>query len=149
MSDQSDCNCNGGTVVITGCNNTVNCLKNTRAATESEKKWSVIRKTNRFSSNQQTLFLAADKSYKGTPKNGFNMGYGYLQMSDSIEAGVIKRHVPRRQTRHRPGGASAGGAEGVDVKHGSYARYLNKLKGKVIKREKNDRGLCNDELCIT
>ena len=31
-------------------------------------------------------------------------------------------------TAGRPGGMTPGG-KGVDVKHGSYARYLNKLKG--------------------
>jgi len=54
--------------------------------------------------------------------------------SDQREHGIVKRHVPSRGsstsssiTRHRPGGASAAGT-GVDVKHGSYDRYLAKKK---------------------
>jgi len=58
--------------------------------------------------------------------------------SDRKTAGIVKRNVPRHGnstrtsiTRCRPGGTSAAGA-GVDVKHGSYARYLAKLKGKTL-----------------
>ena len=70
------------------------------------------------------------------------MGPGTKQVwhnqSDRNVAGVVNRHVPTRGnsktssiTRARPGGLSAGGS-GVDIKHGSYARYLAKLKGKTL-----------------
>ena len=58
--------------------------------------------------------------------------------SDQTTHGVVKRNVPTRGnstkssiTRHRPGGASAPGT-GVDVKHGSYARYLAKKKKTIL-----------------
>jgi len=58
--------------------------------------------------------------------------------SDRSVPGVVKRHVPTRGNsvmssilRCRPGSTSAAGS-GVDIKHGSYARYLAKLKGKTL-----------------
>ena len=58
------------------------------------------------------------------------------QMSDRPVPSIVKRNVPSRGnstkssiTRERPGAQSAPGS-GVDVKHGSYHRYLERLKGK-------------------
>tara|TARA_B100001093_G_scaffold450603_1_gene457504 strand:+ start:1075 stop:1629 length:555 start_codon:yes stop_codon:yes gene_type:complete len=58
------------------------------------------------------------------------------QMSDRPLPSQVKRNVPSRGnstkssvTRNRPGSQSAPG-KGVDVKHGSYERYLARLKGK-------------------
>jgi hypothetical protein len=65
------------------------------------------------------------------------------QMSDRAVPGVVHRNVPSHGnstrssiTRHRPGSMSAPsssailGSKGVDMKHGSYDRYLAKLKGR-------------------
>ena len=64
------------------------------------------------------------------------------QMSDRAVPGVVHRTVPSHGsstrssiTRMRPGSMSAAstvaqGSKGVDMKHGSYDRYLAKLKGK-------------------
>ena len=58
------------------------------------------------------------------------------QSSDRAKPHVVVRNVPSRGnstkyslTRHRPGAQSAPGA-GVDVKHGSYDRYLARLFAK-------------------
>jgi hypothetical protein len=66
------------------------------------------------------------------------------QYSDRPVASIIKRNnVPSRGsstrssiTRLRPGSSSAPG-KGVDVKHGSYARYLARLKGRGPLREQS------------
>jgi len=66
--------------------------------------------------------------------------YGYVnwnQGSDRAEPGRVMRNVPSYNasstktsiTRMRPGSCSAAG-QGVDVKHGSYARYLARIKGR-------------------
>ena len=63
------------------------------------------------------------------------------QSSDRAVAGVVARNVPSRGTnsarssitRARPGACSAPG-KGVDIKHGSYDRYLAKLKGRIVGR---------------
>lgn len=60
--------------------------------------------------------------------------------SDRAVAGVVHTNVPSRGdstsrsiTRARPGACSAAG-RGVDIKHGSYDRYLAKLKGRTVGR---------------
>jgi hypothetical protein len=62
------------------------------------------------------------------------------QYSDRAVAGIVHSNVPSHgsSTRHsltrmRPGSTSAPGA-GVDVKHGSYDRYLARLKGRSVLR---------------
>jgi len=66
--------------------------------------------------------------------------YGFVnwnQGSDRAEPGRVHRNVPSHGanstktsiTRLRPGSCSAAG-QGVDIKHGSYARYLARLKGR-------------------
>ena len=73
------------------------------------------------------------------PTLKFNL-VNWNQMSDRAKPHVVQRNVPSRGnstkyslTRHRPGAQSAPGA-GVDVKHGSYDRYLARLKGKKALR---------------
>lgn len=75
--------------------------------------------------------------------------YNYVnwnQQSDRAVPGVVHRNVPRRGdgsstrssiTALRPGSSSAGSSsmqisKGVDMKHGSYDRYLAKLKGRKV-----------------
>ena len=66
--------------------------------------------------------------------------YGFVnwnQGSDRAVPGQVHRNVPSyganstktSVTRMRPGSCSAAG-QGVDIKHGSYARYLARLKGR-------------------
>jgi hypothetical protein len=51
------------------------------------------------------------------------------QMSDRARQANQSFSSSRPSTRARPGALSPGG-KGVDIKHASYERYLNKLKGK-------------------
>ena len=54
------------------------------------------------------------------------------QASDRVVAGQPTAYVPRRRMGIRPGGLGTGGksAQGVDVKHNSYARFLAIKRGK-------------------
>jgi hypothetical protein len=68
------------------------------------------------------------------------IGVNWNQYSDRAIAGIVHSNVPSRGssthhsiTRMRPGSTSAPGA-GVDVKHGSYDRYLARLKGRSALR---------------
>jgi|LauGreSBDMM110SN_4_FD.fasta_scaffold48075_1 hypothetical protein len=45
-------------------------------------------------------------------------------------------------TSNKPGGMDSGGA-GVDVKHGSYHRYLAKKKGIILSKSLNCSSFCN------
>jgi hypothetical protein len=77
------------------------------------------------------------------------------QMSDRAVPGVVNRNVPSHGsstrssiTRMRPGSMSAPstavqGSKGVDMKHGSYDRYLAKLKGKKPLRTETQLSTAN------
>ena len=63
------------------------------------------------------------------------------QSSDRNRPSVQNTIVPSRGnstrstiTRHRPGANSPGGT-GVDVKHGSYYRYLNRIKSGLVRSQ--------------
>ena len=92
-----------------------------------------IQRTVRTSGSAYTESLA--------PQHVYNGGSSWNQASDRAVAGAVARNVPSRGassvhgsiTRARPGSTSAPG-QGVDIKHGSYARYLAKLKGRTVAR---------------
>lgn len=91
------------------------------------------------SSSMFTMNLAA-LSVRGTEANNPVQTYGYVnwnQMSDRAVPSAIPAtmNVPRHRTRHRPGSTGTGGvkADGVDVKHDSYARYLARKKAANLK----------------
>jgi hypothetical protein len=77
------------------------------------------------------------------------------QMSDRAVPAVVHRNVPSHGsstrssiTRMRPGSMSAPssavqGSKGVDMKHGSYDRYLAKLKGKKPLRTETQLSTAN------
>lgn len=91
-----------------------------------------IQRTVRTSGSAYTEGLAPQHVYDGAAWN---------QASDRAVAGTVVRNVPSHGassvhgsvTRARPGSTSAPG-QGVDIKHGSYARYLAKLKGRTVAR---------------
>lgn len=93
----------------------------------------IIRNMVRMPASLHTLNLATSHTYNTcNPASTVN----WNQMSDRNVASIQKVIVPSHGdstrctlTRARPGACSAGGA-GVDVKHGSYDRYLARLKGK-------------------
>jgi len=93
-----------------------------------------IQHTVRVSGSAYTDSLAPQHS--ATPG-----AFLWNQASDRAVAGVVVHDVPSRGassihctiTRARPGACSAPG-KGVDIKHGSYDRYLAKLKGRTVAR---------------
>lgn len=103
----------------------------------------LIQKQRRVASS---LFLSSLAAVTVTGLEGDNdpIGqYSYVnwnQMSDRAVPHVGTGKVPSHGnstrtsiTRHRPGSARTGGT-GVDVKHGSYQRYINRKKGGVIRK---------------
>jgi hypothetical protein len=77
------------------------------------------------------------------PKSRFAY-VNWNQMSDRAVPGVTRSVVPSHGnstkhslTRMRPGSTSAPG-KGVDMKHGSYDRYLARLKGRSVLRTSPD-----------
>jgi hypothetical protein len=115
----------------------------------------IIQNTVRVYSSLYTMNLAGLSSYQkplNVPQLVQQAGTHYIvpaktywnQMSDrarpsnqvtKVASGSSTRHTI---TRNRPGAMSPGGI-GVDIKHNSYNRYLNKIKGKAPLR----RGVIN------
>lgn len=101
------------------------------AATVGTQKriWNTVR----VPASEYTMNLGALHVYT---RPTLPIGVNWNQGSDRAVAGIVRADVPTHasSTRHsitrcRPGSTSAPGA-GVDVKHGSYDRYLARLKGR-------------------
>ena len=98
-----------------------------------------IENTVRVPSSEYTMNKSALNVYTA-PKSQFAY-VNWNQMSDRAVPGVTHSNIPSHGnstksslTRMRPGSMSAGGSKGVDMKHGSYDRYLARLKGKSVLR---------------
>jgi len=102
----------------------------------------IIENTVRVPSSEYTMNKAALNVYIPPKINPIKSLYGvnWNQMSDRAVPSVLKTNVPSHGnstrssvTRMRPGSTCAEG-KGVDIKHGSYDRYLARLKGKSVLR---------------
>jgi hypothetical protein len=92
----------------------------------------VIQNIVRIPSSLYTMKLGAVSTYK---KQTNADGVNWNQMSDKPQMSYQQTYVPTHGsstkssiTRERPGAQSPGG-KGCDVKHNSYDRYLNRIKG--------------------
>lgn len=144
------CDCNGGnipdvvqckTCVTGGISDTI------RSPLWIEANQRVIQNQVRAPSSQYIGSLAAMTvrgSFTGPNNNNPIAANGYVnwnQSSDRARAGVTTLVVPTRGnstrssvTSCKPNSTSAGGI-GVDKKHNSYARYLNRKKAGVIRQQ--------------
>jgi hypothetical protein len=84
-----------------------------------------IQKTVRVDSSQYTMNLAAISSYD-RPTTWNTMSDRYVR---SVQRASVSKGLPS----HRPGYLTPGG-KGCDIKHNSYERRLNRLKGKCTLR---------------
>lgn len=112
-----------------------------------------IQHTVRIDGSEYTMNKGALTVYTQPVSTYQNVNWN--QMSDRAVPGVVHRNVPSRGsstrssiTRMRPGSMSAAstsvqGSKGVDMKHGSYDRYLAKLKGKKPLRTETQSSTAN------
>jgi hypothetical protein len=117
----------------------VGCSRNVSNPEEEQKinqkrQWGLVRtSSSMFISNLSAVTVRGGHNNK--PKSTY-YNVNWNQMSDRAVPSVIPTtmNVPRNRTRHRPGASGSGGvnANGVDVKHDSYARYLARKKAKVL-----------------
>jgi hypothetical protein len=112
------------------------------APSEQYQKLKIIQDTVRQYGSLYVANLGPLTAYKkpiSDPKNGF-YGVCWNQMSDRPVPSVQRASIPtgyatamnRRHTSvtsSKPGSQTPGG-KGCDIKHNSYDRYLNRLKGK-------------------
>ena len=113
-----------------------NLTSNTPANQYQRQK--LIQNTVRVPSSLYTMNLGSLNAYTKPTAATYNVCWN--QMSDRPIPSVQKAYVPTGHnnslngrhssvTSSRPGGQSPGGV-GCDIKHNSYDRYLNRLKGK-------------------
>jgi len=121
--------------VYSRCNRCNNCNEdgcNAVAASTTQRR---IQNTVRVSQSEYLENLAGLNVYVA-PIAKYGL-VNWNQGSDRAEPGKVMRNVPSYGasstktsiTRMRPGSCSAAG-QGVDIKHGSYARYLARIKGR-------------------
>lgn len=135
--NKPNCDCKGDNLIplVVQCRN---CM--TSCATcdiqGSENKDANQKRIWKASRVAQSQYLDSISSLSVYTPPTLNINVNWNQSSDRAVPGIVKRNVPSRGnstkysiTRERPGSQSAPGA-GVDVKHGSYHRYLERLKGK-------------------
>ena len=115
------------------CKGCYGCTSNVACSADATQRR--IQNTVRVSQSEYLENLAGLNVYEApVAKYGF---VNWYQGSDRAEPGRVMRNVPSYNasstktsiTRMRPGSCSAAG-QGVDIKHGSYARYLARLKGR-------------------
>lgn len=144
VNDQSPCSSGGS------CRSFNQNLNGNDPATQYQRQ-KIIQNTVRVRSSLYTMNLAALSVYQrpnlvyGVVDNSgatyvVPPGVNWNQMSDRKEphvqqvvsgsgSGYGANSTKRTITRLRPGALSPGGS-GVDIKHNSYERYLNRIKGK-------------------
>jgi len=109
---------------------------NSNTPANQYQKLKLIQNTVRVASSLYTMNLGSLNAYVKPTSATYNVCWN--QMSDRPIPSVQKTYVPTygsNSTRHtvtgpRPGAQSPGGV-GCDIKHNSYDRYLNRLKGKA------------------
>jgi hypothetical protein len=109
---------------------------NSNTPANQYQKLKLIQNTVRVASSLYTMNLGSLNAYTQPTSATYNVCWN--QMSDRPIPSVQKIYVPTygsNSTRHtvtgpRPGAQSPGGV-GCDIKHNSYDRYLNRIKGKA------------------
>jgi hypothetical protein len=130
------CNCDYSVLSNIKCKTCLN-VENANASADIKQKriWKQVRvPSSTYATSLSSITSAANRLASGQNTN-------WNQMSDRVSASIQTATIPSRGnslhtslTRHRPG-ASAPGGKGVDVKHDSYARYLNRKKASNLKTQ--------------
>tara|TARA_B100000963_G_scaffold351837_1_gene364071 strand:- start:637 stop:1212 length:576 start_codon:yes stop_codon:yes gene_type:complete len=149
-----DCNSNFTDDIYNTCN--IDCsssifnLKTTEAKIQNQVGVSQSQMLSVLSSfNIRQIQNSTGETNITTSSRIFGSKYNLRNQSDRIRVSsntsnnVVSRgnSVKRSVTSNRPGSMAPGGF-GVDVKHGSYSRYLGKIKANNIKE--NDAGTRED-----
>ena len=131
------CNCDYS--VSTNIIRCINCANGDSAVAKASITQKRIWKQVRAASSTYVMNISALTSGAAILASGSNANWN--QRSDRVVAGVQPVISPTRGnslratlTSDRPGASTPGGA-GVDVKHDSYARYLNRKKAGIVKTQ--------------
>lgn len=144
MSSYTACNCSyaPSSYIVAQCRK---CQSS--GSIEGEKRikqqriWRTVRVASTLYQNELGSLNVVGTNGTGVQNNSPLEGYSYVnwnQMSDRAKPGKQLAFIPTRGnstkstiTSLKPGGSGPGGI-GVDVKHGSYARYLARKKGSTL-----------------
>ena len=127
-NNYTDNQCTGCVCGSDGCSPRVNSPKILRA--ENRRIYNV----SRIPSSEFAMNLASFNVYRGSRVNGQTWNQSSDRAVEHRTLNPIPSHGNSTKssiTRARPGAIRAGG-KGVDIKHNSYARYLNRIKGKAM-----------------
>lgn len=133
------CLCDGGTIPNTSqCRSCVGCDFNCSYEITQKRIWKQVRVYS-------SLFTMAKASANVTTASNLPLAtysnVNWNQSSDRNQPSKQDAVVPSRGnstrhsiTRERPGSCSPGG-KGVDIKHNSYDRYLNRRKSNLVRNQ--------------
>lgn len=138
----NDCSCNTGIIYgvaqcrTCNCDASGVCISANLTDITQKRIWNSVR----VAASEYVMNLGALKVYQEPSTMPMFNNVNWNQMSDrALPANSLKQNIQRVPshgnstkssiTRHRPGSLAPGG-KGVDIKHGNYARYLARLKGK-------------------
>ena len=127
------------TEVLPPCNRKTLCHPTTNSSLSSLGQWNLARQIYRANGVYSSMNTSKHANLAVSNPRGNMPPYILSQtLSDRNKRSVVSRQVPTRGnstkssiTRMRPGSTCAPGV-GVDVKHGSYARRLARLKGRML-----------------
>lgn len=135
----SGCSCDGGPIPTVSQRRTcVGCNTSNDYKTTQKKIWKQVRVYS-------SLFTMSKSSANVNPPSNLPLeqynNVNWNQSSDRNRPSVQHTVVPTRGnstkysiTRERPGSCSPGG-KGLDVKHNSYDRYLNRRKSNLVRNQ--------------
>lgn len=130
------CNCNysvPSSIPCVSCENVEN--GNGKVVINQKRIWNQVRvPASMYVMNKGSLTSASNRIKNG---NNVNWNQSSDQVLAAIQTVVHPSHgnsLKQTVTSHRPGAASPGGS-GVDVKHDSYARFLNRKKALHFKTQ--------------
>ena len=132
----TNCHCNYSATTNSPCVSCVNVANSASTQNITQKRiWGQVR----AASSLYALNLSSLTSGASILASGSNVNWN--QRSDRVLAAIQPPLNPthgnslrRTLTSDRPGAGSPGG-KGVDVKHDSYARYLNRKKASTLKTQ--------------
>lgn len=151
MTDPSNnCSCNGTQPTFKiQCKSCGNCSGGCNAIAKNEitqkRIWNQVRAYSSIYT-MATASVNVGGSSSNLPISQYN-GVNWNQMSDRNRPSSQNTIVPTRGnstrssiTRERPGACSPGG-KGVDIKHGSYDRYLARRKSNLVRTQVSSTSL--------
>jgi hypothetical protein len=130
------CNCNYSLSTNTPCVSCVNVANVSATQAIVQKRiWRQVRTGSAiYTMNLSSLTSAANRLASGSNVNWNQMSDRVLAANQSVIQPTHGNSLRRTLTSDRPGAGSPGG-RGVDVKHDSYARYLNRKKASNLKTQ--------------